>query len=374
VRNAKNEKEAKALLEKGVTPGKEGCPFCGTVFEQLPKLSALVQELIANYDYDSFLVGAHVDRSLTQAEELLWEAIGAEHGEALKKELVRAIGMQLEQKTGKRVDFKNPDINALADFTTGKVAITSNSLYLYGQYRKLARMPQTTWWCLPCGGHGCAGCGFRGKLFDESVEEYVSAPIVKATGGKGEKFHGSGREDMDARMLGHRPFVLEIESPIRRHVDFAALEKEINAAAQGKVEVTSLRLSSKEEMRFLKAVKNEKTYEAIVECEQAFDPAALLKAERDLNGAEIAQQTPERVAQRRADMTRKRKVLSIKLEAIGPTSIRAAIRAEAGTYIKELVSGDDGRTKPSLADYVGKCKVKELNVLEVHGSKELVTE
>jgi hypothetical protein len=43
------------------------------------------------------------------------------------------------------------------------------------------------------------------------------------------------------------------------------------------------------------------------------------------------------------------------------------LRVEAGTYVKELVSGDAGRTRPSLAETLGvPCSSAALDVLEVH--------
>jgi len=42
------------------------------------------------------------------------------------------------------------------------------------------------------------------------------------------------------------------------------------------------------------------------------------------------------------------------------------VRAEHGTYIKEWVSGDEGRTTPSLGDLVGtNCLCRELDVLDI---------
>ena len=41
--------------------------------------------------------------------------------------------------------------------------------------------------------------------------------------------------------------------------------------------------------------------------------------------------------------------------------------AEAGTYIKEWVHGDGGRTRPSLSERLGvACEVLELDVLDIH--------
>jgi tRNA pseudouridine synthase 10 len=41
------------------------------------------------------------------------------------------------------------------------------------------------------------------------------------------------------------------------------------------------------------------------------------------------------------------------------------ITAETGTYIKELVHGDQGRTRPSVAELLGvACAVKSLEVMD----------
>jgi tRNA pseudouridine synthase 10 len=43
------------------------------------------------------------------------------------------------------------------------------------------------------------------------------------------------------------------------------------------------------------------------------------------------------------------------------------VRVESGTYVKELVSGDGGRTRPSLAEALGRpCRCAALDVLDVH--------
>ena len=43
------------------------------------------------------------------------------------------------------------------------------------------------------------------------------------------------------------------------------------------------------------------------------------------------------------------------------------IYCDGGLYIKELISGDDGRTKPSVSSILNKnCICKELDVLKVH--------
>ena len=44
-------------------------------------------------------------------------------------------------------------------------------------------------------------------------------PILKIAKSEKSSFHGLGREDIDARCLDYRPFVIEIEKPIKRKIN-----------------------------------------------------------------------------------------------------------------------------------------------------------
>ncbi|MBT4982977.1 MAG: tRNA pseudouridine(54/55) synthase Pus10 [Euryarchaeota archaeon] len=91
-----------------------------------------------------------------------------------------------------------------------------------------------------------------------------------------------------------------------------------------------------------------------------------------LQGCTLAQRTPERVAHRRADKIRKRKVLEtsnpdIGLDDDGNMYGEFSLRCESGTYVKETVHGDGGRTQPSIASLVkAKCTVEWLDVADIH--------
>ncbi|MCD6414330.1 MAG: tRNA pseudouridine(54/55) synthase Pus10 [Candidatus Diapherotrites archaeon] len=345
------------------------CPFCNGLFLKVDTAADKAIELIMNFDFNSFLVGVHIQNELMAIEEQMWSEIGASQCEPLKKDLKRLIGQRIEKKTGKGVDFKNPDITVLVDFTHEpiKINLELNSLFIYGEYSKLkAGIPQTKWFCRWCRGKGCEKCNFTGKMYDESVEELIAGPLLEATGSENEKFHGAGREDINARMLGKRPFVIEMIRPIKRSINLKKLEKEINKRAKGKVKVYGLRASDKEEMRLLKTIKYDKTYELIVKCANDIDDEKLAKIEKEFTGKEIAQKTPTRVLQRRADLVRKREVKSVKCEKLGAKKFKVVVRAESGLYVKELTHGDGGRTVPSFSDIVGPCEVTELNVLKVH--------
>ena len=81
---------------------------------------------------------------------------------------------------------------------------------------------------------------------------------------------------------------------------------------------------------------------------------------------EIHQQTPIRVMHRRADKNRIKHVLDVSIEEINNKQFKMTIKTEGGLYIKELISGDEGRSNPSVSDLLGiKAKCEKLDVIEV---------
>jgi Predicted pseudouridylate synthase len=187
-------------------------------------------------------------------EEELWSVIGQEHAEPIKSELNREIGKAVFALNGKAVEFKNPQVVALVDTRFAHVELDVAPLFIYGRYRKLSReIPQTKWPCRVCQGKGCPRCGNTGKMYQTSVQEQIGDVILPHAQAKEHFFHGMGREDIDALMLGTgRPFVIEISSPVVRNLDLAALQAEINEKAKGLVEVEQLRPSDREEVRRVK--------------------------------------------------------------------------------------------------------------------------
>ena len=81
---------------------------------------------------------------------------------------------------------------------------------------------------------------------------------------------------------------------------------------------------------------------------------------------EIHQQTPLRVMRRRADKVRIKNVLDLSVDAIDEKRFKMRIKTEGGLYIKELISGDDGRSQPNVSDILGvKAICAQLDVIEV---------
>jgi tRNA pseudouridine synthase 10 len=365
----------------GIEGQDEECWLCRGLFqnpENVEKWAGRCIEAAAGVEYDTLLVGTKVPPIYSEKEEVVWAECGVTHAEPLKAELNREVGKAVSIKTGKDVDFGRPDVVFTIDLAADKVLLKVNSLFIHGRYNKFVRdIPQTRWPCRECGGMGkkgdteCEHCGGTGKMDPTSVEEQINHEVVIAFGADDAILHGAGREDIDARMLGDgRPFVMEVIRPRTRWVDLNKLKETINAYAAGKVSVSDLRYVDKSAVEAVKSARLNKTYRLKVIYNDDISIELLESSLATLPNSVILQRTPERVAHRRADIERKRKVYEVALEELNEAEkyFMITVRCEGGLYVKELVSGDNGRTNPSLSALLGRqARVTELDVISVEG-------
>ncbi|WP_247730518.1 tRNA pseudouridine(54/55) synthase Pus10 [Halovivax limisalsi] len=400
------------------------CWVCEGYSGTYDALAGAVVETLEDVEFATYQVGTVVPPLVEENDRLLREDAGLDPdaGEPFKREVNREVGRRVGARTGTEVDFERPDVLCVLDLSafdplsvledgesvTGHAVDRQlNPAFVYGRYRKLERdIPQTEWPCRECGGSGtqladdgeepCDYCGGSGYLYDTSVEETVRPHVVEAMDGREGTFHGAGREDVDARMLGTgRPFVLEVKHPRSRTPDVAALEAAINEAAAGAVEVEGLRLATHDMVERVKEHDASKRYRAAVRFDDPVDADALETAFDELEGTTVEQYTPQRVDHRRAALTRERTVYGIdgelgiadamaeSVDAAGgdadatepsegtATTATIEVHGAGGLYIKELISGDDGRTEPSVAGLLETgADVLALDVLAVEGEDE----
>ena len=501
-------------LEIKVSPKKNICAICSGLFSNLEKWRDKVVNKSRKYEFSSFLIGTKLSFELITKEEELWERVGIDYCEPIKAEINREIGKLIERKIKVKFNPKNPQVNFIIDFGSGKVNAEINPLFIYGEYQKLIRgIPQTRW---PSGkyktsveqiiakpfmiatkgkGHKLHGCVsgdtkvlldecslpisqlenawkdhnvitfnekdkkietskiedfmkikletfrlrtketgreiiaskehpfyttsgmlplaslksgdlvavnsvepiFKSKIFKElkdkglalsqtenikvpndfpylvwetieSIEKAGEAVVYDLTVPKNHNFFANGflvsncgREDIDARCLGWRPFVLEIVKPSYRNINLNKLAKKIGKG----VRTRKLRFSSIAEVRKIKEAKLDKSYRCIVACDKKISSRELKKLST-LVGT-INQRTPQRVLHRRSDRKRIKKLKAIKTKLITGKKFLLTAKCEAGLYIKELVSGDNGRTRPSIAEVLHcNCIAKDLDVINIH--------
>jgi tRNA pseudouridine synthase 10 len=345
------------------------CFLCEGKFQLLDVLIQKALQAIVNYEYTSFLVGVELPVAVEEREDEFKAAFNVSYGESIRHEFGRLLGKGLAELTGKTVEYKKPDIVVIVNPFAEQVRVQVNPLFVAGRYRKLVRdIPQSKWFCSSCRGKGCEKCGGTGKMYPESVEELVSKPFLEAAEGEKTAFHASGREDIDARMLGSgRPFVIEISKPKKRFLDLKTLEGDVNANAAGKVEVSSLRFTNKDVVRRLKKAESaQKEYRVLIEFENEVSEEGLRLLEEKLSNVLVGQQTPLRVLHRRADLTREKYIYEVKVKKVSLKRAEMEIRCQGGLYVKELVSGDEGRTMPNVSELLGNtAKPLKLDVLNV---------
>lgn len=230
------------------------------------------------------------------------------------------------------------------------------AVYVAGRYNKFSRqLSQTPWFV-----DGV-------KRFETSVEELICKPILDLFKASEYKFSASGREDVDVRMLGNgRPFVIELINP--RRVIFTpeqllALQLDVNSSTTA-VKVHDVQIVAKEETSILKEGEEEKIkrYRALCWIKDMLSDEHLNKVS-NLGNIVVHQKTPIRVLHRRTLAVRDRAVHSMSASKVDDHHFHLYLSTQAGTYIKEFVHGDFGRTVPNLAIILGtECDIVELDV------------
>ncbi len=361
----------------------ESCELCRGFFQEisLNQWCNRVESKCEKIEFRTFVVGSIIPQEILEKEDEIRASFDlSEWAEIIKSEVNREIGKRLLQRWGhldRDVDVKTQDLLIIINLVKSQVELEIHPVFIEGRYCKFVRdIPQSHWPCKDCDGKGCALCNFTGKKYPTSVAELILDPIIPLFEAEDGKFHGAGREDIDARMLGEgRPFVMEIIRPKKRSLPLDLLERAINEHGKGKIKVKLVGYSSRARLRQLKGLssKTSKKYLAIVVVHGKTVDEIMEKKddiEQFFVNREIQQWTPYRVLHRRANKLRRRTVHSLRLlgpDSDDPSLLRVEITCDGGLYVKELISGDDGRTNPSFAQVVkAPSKVVMLDVLAVN--------
>jgi tRNA pseudouridine synthase 10 len=316
--------------------------------------------------YQSFSISTKIPKEWLVDEEKEFDKkmLGAS---SIKNSLNERIWKKLSEKTGLTYS-REGDIRIVFDFRKDMLEISLEKIpiFVFGRYKKLVPgISQSRWKCIDCNGKGCPQCKQKGKHY-ESVEEKIGDVMKKHFSAKDYTMHASGREDVDATCSAGRAFVMEIKEPEKRDADMKKIAKEIEKNKE--VEVIDLSIVPRSFEQVVTESHFDKEYLAEVVFEEEITDSQIKKIE-SLAGIILDQRTPTRVAHRRSDLVRKRKIIELKIEKKtgNRKQVTARIRAEAGTYIKELIHGDNGRTKPSFASILGfgaKCTKLEVSRID----------
>uniref|UniRef100_A0A8C1EHS7 tRNA pseudouridine synthase Pus10 n=1 Tax=Cyprinus carpio carpio TaxID=630221 RepID=A0A8C1EHS7_CYPCA len=255
--------------------------------------------------------------------------------------VVKALEKISEEKFSRH--YPCPPKKANTRCTALDTTCLHTSVFIAGRYNKFSReLPQTPW---VIDGE---------RRMDGSVEELIAAPLLSSFRADGFNFSSSGREDVDVRTLGNgRPFAVELLNPHRakfNRAEIKQLQETINQSSD-KIRVRDLQIVTRDATSRMKEGEEEKTktYSALIWTQKAIESPDLefLANIKDLR---IAQKTPLRVLHRRPLAVRQRLVHSMTTIYLDKHHFTLKLCTQAGTYIKEFVHGDFGRTKPNLCD------------------------
>ncbi|XP_059613403.1 putative tRNA pseudouridine synthase Pus10 [Phlebotomus argentipes] len=248
-----------------------------------------------------------------------------------------------------------------------EVTYTGPTIFFAGRYLKLSRELSQTPWILN-----------DERMVLHSVQETIMASLKgNFKGGPLQmteipvRFSSSGREDVDVRCLGRgRPFVIEVsDCCLSELLPAWALEIQRSIAKSQTVAVTNLQIVDRSQLVHIKEGEESKRkmYRALCQLETSATLAVLQK----LNICEaftVKQFTPIRVLHRRPLIERPRVIFSVKarLSRGHDRLLVIDIQTQAGTYVKELVHGEFGRTSPSFASIIGQnIDILALDVMDI---------
>jgi tRNA pseudouridine synthase 10 len=352
------------------------CYLCQNIFSNIENYTEKAIRELENLEFNNFLIGSKPDSKIINQEDKFKSEFNLLEAESFKSHFNRVLGKALIRVINQEPEFFSPDILLIYsfDYKSYSVELLLKSIFIYGRYNKLVRgIPQTHWFCKKCMGAGCELCDYTGRQYLTSVEDLISPEFLIESKASDVKFHGAGREDIDVRMLGSgRPFILELRNPKVRNLNLDKIQRTTNKKNRKKVRLSELRFSNKKEVIKLKseAKNTKKIYKAIVESESKIKKEdfvkKLIQLKEIFENKEIQQRTPYRVSHRRSDKVREKVVYSIEGKFIKPNLFEFLIETQGGTYIKELISGDKGRTTPSFKEiFDSPLKCRELDVIRI---------
>ncbi|RDY07373.1 putative tRNA pseudouridine synthase Pus10, partial [Mucuna pruriens] len=181
-----------------------------------------------------------------------------------------------------------------------------------------------------------------------------------------------GEASVEVRMLGPgRPFLIEVQNArhIPSELSVKDIEKTINNMEKKLVRVKNLKLVGSDGWNLMREgeAEKQKQYAALVWISRPLKDEDF-QCVSSLKDLKVLQRTPIRVLHRRSPLEREKIIHWMKIETIAGSSQYFLLHlcTQAGTYIKEFVHGDLGRTHPSIGSILGcRAEILQLDVTDI---------
>lgn len=341
-------------LDLALAPGAH-CTVCAGIMQRIPSLRDAARAAIGPHAcYD---IQIELPASVAASDNATIDELRCAPSCLLKNHLKAALAMSLRRVRGA------PVLRVTVIERSFRCSLQWPNLYVTGRYLKASRRVS----------HARFMPGVRPA---SSVEGELTAAFSSLIPCADVRFASAGREDMDVRMLGTgRPFCVTLVSPSPSGGAAQTTSDLISQLLPSLppdvvcgygVSASNLSLTLDEPDM---SPRHTKEYECVVSCARAVTDTMLARVDA-IDDLPLRQRTPARVAHRREMMDRDKRVLSARATRICDSAFVLRLATSTGTYIKEFVNGDFGRTVPSLAavldpDDPVQCQILQLDVVRV---------
>lgn len=336
----------RSILKKS-TP--KSCYICKNTISKLDTQLNKMLEMSHDYEFSSFLVGAILQPSILDRDDLIRSKFKLKGINSIKGDINREIGKRFGRKTRTSVDYQNPDIVFTLDFKNEECEIKPKPVFLSGRYTKNIRsIPQKQRPCKNCKGKGCYVCEFHGISEFDSIEGKIAKFFYKKFGAQQIKITWIGSEDETSLVLGKgRPFFVKLVNPHKRHLK---LGKKIPL---GDVVIHGLKIIEKippNIMRFKSKVEMEVQTQNEINSGQ-------LKNLRKLEKQPIS-------IYENSGKRSQRHIYNIRYKKKSSNSFSLFIKADGGVPLKRLADGVE--VTPSISSILeNPCKCKVFDFHEI---------
>jgi tRNA pseudouridine synthase 10 len=314
-----NESIGKGLRKLCPEYEKKGkCYLCNDIFENLDKIVEKVKKKLENYEFKTFLVGSKFPGELISREEEIWEENGVEFCEAIKTNFNKVVGVKLKKLLKKKIKFENPDIMVIVDLSNNKAELQVAPLYIEGGYKKL--LPKS------------------------KVQKIIENVFLKKSCSKDIDFYSVGRLEENVITSCYRPFVIKLKNPRKRRVGLEKIKEEINR--KGLIKLGKLKYSDRKSLEKLRG-SWEISYFIVLQLRGKINK---LELKRKLNSLEN-----KRIYQVLRGKLRKPKINKIKV-SFENNKIILNLQVTENFSVNSFLT----KSKPNLAELLGKFKVKEI--------------
>jgi tRNA pseudouridine synthase 10 len=327
------------------------CYICKDLMSELGIHLDKMLELSKEYDFSTFLIGAIIQPSIHDRDDLLRSKFKLRGITSIKSDITREMGKWFSRKTLTKVDYQNPDIVFTIDFKKDQCEIKPKAVLLQGRYTKNIRgLLQKQKSCVQCEGKGCFVCDFHGINEFNSVEGKIAKFLFEKFRAQQAKITWIGSEDESSLVKGNgRPFFSKIINPHKRDV---FLSKKIDLDGVSIHGLHSISKIPSDPVRF--------RTEAIVEIEteNAIKPGKLKELKK-------LKEQPLTLFEKSGHKNEK-KIYSIKFKKKSDKLFRILMESDGGIPIKRFVTGNE--VEPSLSSILEtncKCKLFDFHKIVV---------